>query len=100
MHQFSAVDEGDLEDGCDCDGELGPFYDVADGVVQNLEDAEPQVEPVDEVEPLINLSFMEASTKVATELSNIPSNEAEMLVMTVVQLKEDLESKKTFKTRK
>lgn len=38
MRQFSATNEGDLEDSYDSDRELGPFYDAADGMVEIVED--------------------------------------------------------------
>ena len=36
--QFSASNDGDLEDAYDSYGELGPFYDAVDGIVEILED--------------------------------------------------------------
>ena len=86
MRQFSAVDEGCLEDGCS-DGEFGPFYDGANGMVQNLEDAEPQVGLVAKVKLLGNLFVTEIPPEVATELLNTPSNETDILAMTAAQLK-------------
>ena len=44
MRQFSVTNEGDLEDGHDSDGELGPFYNAAVGMAEILEDEEPHVE--------------------------------------------------------
>ena len=85
--QFSSENKGDLEDCHDSDIELGPFYDAADRMVQILEDSEPQVEPVAEVESLGTLSVTETPPEVATELLNKPSNEAETLAMTATQLK-------------
>ena len=94
MRQFSDVDQEDPEDGYDSNGKLGPFYDDVNGTGQKLEDAELQVEHVVEVESLGTISVTETPPEVATELLNTLSSEADILAMTVAQLKADLESKK------
>ena len=66
MCQFSASNEGYLEDGHDSEVELVPFYDAVDGMVKILEDEEPQVES------LGTLSIMEIPPEAATELSSAP----------------------------
>ena len=88
MRQFSAVSEGDLTDGYDSDGALGPFYDAVDRMVEILEDEESHVES------LGSLSATEAPPEATTELLSAPSNEAEFLSMSAAQLMAALESKK------
>ena len=68
MCQFLALNEGDLEDGCDSDGELVPFYDSEDGIVKILEDEESCFES------LGNLSITITPPEVTTKVLITPYN--------------------------
>ena len=87
MHQFSAANKRDVEYGYDSNGELDPFYDAVDVIVEHLEDDIPHVES------LGTLYVTETPPEVSTELSNTPSNKVEISAMNLAQLNVDLESK-------
>ena len=70
MHQFSAANKRDVEYGYDSNGELDPFYDAVDVIVEHLEDDIPHVES------LGTLFVTETHPEAAMDFLRTRSNEA------------------------